>query len=703
MLGLVCLVALGLAVPLALVPRPGRASVVARPARTVAGTPIHGVLLVSAGRLPALSPAVEVGGLVGRSMRLATVRPGRPREEVFEVPAQRRGVYDLGPVRLVQSDPLGLVRRHRTWAQPTEVLVRPVVTPLEAGSMAGRPDLEGMPSEQLSLSDLAFHSLREYVPGDDLRHVHWRSSAKADQLLVRQYLESRSMQAAVLLDAEPGSYRTDDEFELAVSIAASVAVQALADGVHVTLTCGARVVEAESPDALLDACCRLVTDGSTVAGVRGGPRRQPGQPRRRGVRRHGQQAVPGRGAPRPHRVPPAQRPRGAPRRPGRTRRPDDLARRTPRRRHLARPAAAARGRGDAVTPVPSVPQAARDLLAVVTLLGLALWGLDDSLSSRSYLAVAAIGLVMVTGLALALLAAERSTALFLLIALPGVRRGRVDDRPRLVHAGRRADAVRPGRRAGGDDHRAGAAADHDPARRRRRLGAGAAALPGVRARRGGCVDRAAEPSPGTATGAAPGGARRVHPAGDRGAAGARGPQPGLRGRVPGLGGVAGRRPPADPAPVAGGDGPRRGRCGGGRTRCRGRLGGHPAPRRRCGRSAGAARSGRCRGGRQPAGQPARRVPEVHGPARRRPRQPEPASAAAGDRPAARRSGCGSSRSTATTEPPGTPATRPSPAPGPTSSSGSARSSAAAGTGARSGCRSRSRRRTRAAGCRSPAS
>ena len=229
---------------MALVPRPGRASVVARPARTVAGTAIHGVLLVSAGRLPALSPAVEVGGLVGRH-EAGDIRPGRPRQEAFEVPAQRRGVYDLGPVWPVQSDPLGLVRRHRTWAQPAEVLVRPVVTPLEAGSMAGRPDLEGMPSEQLSLSDLAFHSLREYVPGDDLRHVHWRSSAKADQLLVRQYLESRSMQAAVLLDAEPGSYRTDDEFELAVSIAASVAVQALADGVHVTLTCGARVVDAD--------------------------------------------------------------------------------------------------------------------------------------------------------------------------------------------------------------------------------------------------------------------------------------------------------------------------------------------------------------------------------------------------------------------------------------------------------------------------
>jgi hypothetical protein len=66
-----------------------------------------------------------------------------------------------------------------------------------------------------------------------------------------------------------------------------------------------------------------------------------------------------------------------------------------------------------------VPQAVRDLLVIDALLGLALWGLDDSLSSRSYLAVAAVGLVMVTGLAVALLAAGRSTALFLLVALPG--------------------------------------------------------------------------------------------------------------------------------------------------------------------------------------------------------------------------------------------------------------------------------------------
>ena len=87
-LGLVCLVALGLAVPLALIPRPGRASVVARPARTVAGTPIHGVLLVSA-RAPPGPVAGGGGRWAGRvgDLRLATVLSRPPREEVFEVAA----------------------------------------------------------------------------------------------------------------------------------------------------------------------------------------------------------------------------------------------------------------------------------------------------------------------------------------------------------------------------------------------------------------------------------------------------------------------------------------------------------------------------------------------------------------------------------------------------------------------------------------
>ena len=56
------------------------------------------------------------------------------------------------------------------------------------------------------MSDLAFHALREYVPGDDLRHVHWRSSARAGELLVRQYHDTRRNHATVVVDADPAAY-----------------------------------------------------------------------------------------------------------------------------------------------------------------------------------------------------------------------------------------------------------------------------------------------------------------------------------------------------------------------------------------------------------------------------------------------------------------------------------------------------------------
>ena len=61
-------------------------------------------------------------------------------------------------------------------------------------------DQEGTPSDEISMSDLAFHALREYVPGDELRHVHWRSSAKANKLQIRQYHDTRRSHLTVVLD-----------------------------------------------------------------------------------------------------------------------------------------------------------------------------------------------------------------------------------------------------------------------------------------------------------------------------------------------------------------------------------------------------------------------------------------------------------------------------------------------------------------------
>ncbi len=84
--------------------------------------------------------------------------------------------------------------------------VAPRVTDLSVFAGGLTHDLDGATSQQLSMSDLAFHALREYVPGDDLRHVHWRSSAKAGELLVRQYHETHRGHVTVLVDGARASY-----------------------------------------------------------------------------------------------------------------------------------------------------------------------------------------------------------------------------------------------------------------------------------------------------------------------------------------------------------------------------------------------------------------------------------------------------------------------------------------------------------------
>ena len=146
----------------------------------------------------------------------------------------------VGPVRARRTDPLGLLRREATWGRPAELYVRPRMVTLDALGSGFLRDQEGAPLDEISLDDLAFHALREYVPGDDLRHVHWRSSARAGQLLVRQYHQTRRNHVTVLLDDSRSAYDGEEDFELAVSVAASLVLRAALDQCELTFVCGAR-------------------------------------------------------------------------------------------------------------------------------------------------------------------------------------------------------------------------------------------------------------------------------------------------------------------------------------------------------------------------------------------------------------------------------------------------------------------------------
>ena len=95
-------------------------------------------------------------------------------------------------------------------------------------------DLEGTPSSDLSSSDIAFHALRDYAPGDDRRHVHWRTTARTGKLMVRQFEETRRSHVVVALDDLAEHYASDEEFELAVSAAASIAAQTLREEKELT-------------------------------------------------------------------------------------------------------------------------------------------------------------------------------------------------------------------------------------------------------------------------------------------------------------------------------------------------------------------------------------------------------------------------------------------------------------------------------------
>jgi uncharacterized protein (DUF58 family) len=164
---------------------------------------------------------------------LTRMIPALPRGGTFDeriaVPTARRGVVPVGPVRTVRADPVGLMRREIVWSEVRMLHVHPrtvAVSPLSTGFLR---DLEGTPTRDLTVSDIAFHALREYQPGDDRRFIHWRSSAKTGTFMVRQFEETRRSRLMVLLDLAADAYDDDDDFELAVSVAASLGARAIRD------------------------------------------------------------------------------------------------------------------------------------------------------------------------------------------------------------------------------------------------------------------------------------------------------------------------------------------------------------------------------------------------------------------------------------------------------------------------------------------
>ena len=193
-------------------------------------------------RLPAVKVEVPIGAGLAE-FAAPGLGSGEEHSDVFVVPTSRRGIVPIGPVRTVRADPIGLLRREVVWADSLDLFVHPRTIAVPSMSTGFIRDLEGTPTRDLTASDIAFHALREYVPGDERRNIHWKSTAKTGSYMVRQYEETRRSHLLVALSLSSADYTREEEFELAVSVTGSLGVRAMVDSRTVSV-----VASAATPD-----------------------------------------------------------------------------------------------------------------------------------------------------------------------------------------------------------------------------------------------------------------------------------------------------------------------------------------------------------------------------------------------------------------------------------------------------------------------
>ncbi len=159
---------------------------------------------------------------------LDRVRPREVRTVEYPVRADVRGRYVIGPLSVRLSDPFGMVEMTRLFSSRDTLIVTPVVHPLPKVKLGGQW-VGGGESRARSVSTHGEDdaATREYRNGDDLRKVHWRSTARTGELMVRREEQPWQSRAAIALDTRTEAHRGDgpgSSFEWAVSAAASVAV-----------------------------------------------------------------------------------------------------------------------------------------------------------------------------------------------------------------------------------------------------------------------------------------------------------------------------------------------------------------------------------------------------------------------------------------------------------------------------------------------
>lgn len=191
------------------------------------------LMLDNLGMLPKLWVQIVDGStLPGHRAGYVASMGGRKRAMWrVRTPCRQRGRFQLGPVSAISGDPFGLFRRRISLTPSNELLVLPRVLPITSFALfsGGLPG-KGRSSRRALQTTTNATTIREYVAGDALSRIHWRSSAHHNKLMVKEFDLDPAVDVWLFLDlneeVQAGDYEDSTE-EYAVTIAATIAVYLL--------------------------------------------------------------------------------------------------------------------------------------------------------------------------------------------------------------------------------------------------------------------------------------------------------------------------------------------------------------------------------------------------------------------------------------------------------------------------------------------
>lgn len=233
-LGLLAVVLLGLLT----VARPSRLTIQReiQPPRVPKGSPAIALLTFTNRGRRAHPVAVATQPFGAQRVRtvIPKLRGGERGTRAYRLPTRQRGIFDVPPLELTRRDSFELFRLSRQCAGTERIWVYPRILAFGRLPTGRTRNLEGPSSDASPQGNITFHRLRDYADGDDLRLVHWRSSAHAGTLLVKHNVDTSQPYTVIVLDQRLGLY-TDESFESAVDVTASVVVASALDKAPVQL------------------------------------------------------------------------------------------------------------------------------------------------------------------------------------------------------------------------------------------------------------------------------------------------------------------------------------------------------------------------------------------------------------------------------------------------------------------------------------